>query len=363
MNGFTVSLQGGKMLVNSNILLQKHSFLPGDQVQMNDAGIWTLVYRPPCTAIGTVKSIANGFACLHLSTFPSTCQTPIYIQACKTKVGDRILLKLQSNGELDILQTFSSYARDDANCIVACYESIQSRRPVLDELVGPNHYTREECVDLTHLDTFTIDPPESVDFDDAISVDVDSGTIYIHIVDATQFTSPMYHTRMRDKCMTLYLANERTQHLLTKKDASHTYSLIENEVRKCITVEVKLLYGSVQTYEIYRSTILVKTRWNYDEVNQALTSPFTPDAFRLLSQLASTRSGDSTNFIQLPSVRLNVNPYGIPTEVYCDDTNDMAHTIVATCMILANLVVSSHLRSRGFVLSNRLHESNRCVDT
>lgn len=363
MNGLTVTLQGGKMLVNSNTLLQKHSFLPGDQVQMNEVGLWTLVSRPPCIAIGTIKTIANGFACLHLSTFPSTCQTPVYIQACKLKVGDRVLLQLKSNGEFIVLQTFSSYARDDANSIVACYERIIDRRPVLDEPVGPHYYTRHECVDLTHLDTFTIDPADSVDFDDAISVDVDAGIVYIHIVDATQFTSPDSCIRMRERCMSLYLSNERTQHLLTKEDASHTYSLIEGEVRRCITVEVKLLYGSVESYEIYRSKIIVKTRWNYDEINQVLSKSFAPDAFTLLSQLANIRSGDGAYYIQLPSIRLQVNPYGIPTNVQCEDTNDLAHMIVATCMILANLVVSSHLKSRGVVLPNRFHEPIRGIET
>lgn len=363
MNGFTVTLQGGKLLVNSIPLNHKHSFLPGDQVQMNEVGLLTLVSRPSYIAIGTVKTIANGFACLHLSTFPSTCQTTVYIQACKLKVGDRVLLRLESNGELTVLQTFSSYARDDANCIVACYEQVQTERPALDELFGPHHYTKDECVDLTHLDTFTIDPADSMDFDDAISVDIETGTIYIHIVDATQFTSPVSSKRMRERCLTLYLANERTQHLLEKEDANHTYSLVEDEVRRCITVEVKLHYGSVQSYEIYRSIILVKTRWNYEEINDVLSKPFVPDAFIFLSQLATIRSGDGAHYIQLPSVRLQVNPYGIPTNVQCEDTNDLAHMIVATCMILANLVVSSHLRSRGVVLPNRFHEPIRGIET
>jgi ribonuclease R len=45
--------------------------------------------------------------------------------------------------------------------------------------------------------------------------------------------------------------------------------------------------------------------------------------------------------------------------VTIENTNDSAHSLVATAMILANLTVSKHLSDKGIVLPNRFHESLR----
>jgi len=115
----------------------------------------------------------------------------------------------------------------------------------------------------------------------------------------------------------------------------------------------------VESYDIYRSLIQVKRRWSYTEVANALANGSAPEAIRLLADLHTIRSSDVDYSITLPSLRLTIGPYGLPLSVTQEVTNDVAHGLVATAMILANLVVSKHLQTRGVLVPNRFHESLR----
>jgi len=204
------------------------------------------------------------------------------------------------------------------------------------------------------LDTFTIDPADSNDFDDAISVDVASSTIYVHIVDiASAPLTAAEEERLERRCLTLYLANEHVEHLLDEEMASHRLSLVTGHTRPTVTVKLVMKEGLVQSYEIYRSTIVVKRRYTYEEALMALASN---PALQYLDTLTRQRSSAVDYTIRLPSLRLTVDrETGLLTRVRLEETNDPAHSLVATAMILANLTVSKHLAERGVRLPNRFH--------
>ena len=50
-------------------------------------------------------------------------------------------------------------------------------------------------------------------------------------------------------------------------------------------------------------------------------------------------------------------------ELKTENTNDASHALVATAMILGNLVVSKHLSDNGVVIPNRFHDSLRGFST
>ena len=204
------------------------------------------------------------------------------------------------------------------------------------------------------LDTFTIDPADSKDFDDAISVDVETSTLYIHIVDiASAPLTKVEEERLERRCLTLYLANEHVEHLLDEETASHRLSLVVGHQRPTITVKLVMREGLVQEYEIYRSTIVVKRRFTYEE---ALTELASNPALQYLDTLTRQRSSAVDYTIRLPSLRLTVHQEtGLLAGVRLEETNDPAHSLVATAMILANLTVSKHLAERGVRLPNRFH--------
>jgi ribonuclease R len=281
-------------------------------------------------------------------------------------LGDRYLLRFDGL-QMTVIGHYSSGPSDDVQVLLGLYGRGLGLGlglglgPTFDDIKGNALYTVDSVVDHSDLDTFTIDPTTSVDFDDAISVV--GSTVYIHIVDiAGQLDKfdDISKRNLQQLCLTLYLANEHTSHLLTESDVA-AVTLGAGVARAVITVKVVLdMAGLVVSYDIYRSTIVVKRRLNYGQVAEMLKAGTAGPAIEFLQHLSAARSADVSYNISLPSARLTIdNDTGLLADLTMENTNDDAHTLVATVMILANLVVSKHLAGAGLVLPNRFHDKLR----
>jgi len=353
-----IELHGAKqMLVSSTSIteLKSPAYIPGDEVLLQPDLTSKLLYRHPQAVIGITKASAKGASLLYIPTFGQTCKfmPTIYVESA---IGTKFILWLLSDGSIRVEGRYSSSVEDDAKSLIHMYELTPTRDAPLTSK-SPPLYTRNDIVNHEDLDTFTIDPTHSVDFDDAISVDVANNTVYIHIVDIAAYEH--LHPNLWTRCLTLYLANEHTSHLLDAEDASHRLSLVTGYPRSVITVKVQLDAGLVVKYEIYRSTINVKRRWNYDEVSKALCEQLAPESILYLAKLTKLRSSSINYHINLPSVRIHVDTGGNVVSLHTENTNDESHSLVATAMILGNLVVSKHLADKGVSIPNRFHDTLR----
>jgi exoribonuclease-2 len=266
------------------------------------------------------------------------------------------VLELYAHGSIVCRRVEGPDARADARLLTALYRQTQGLNAELPGF-GPHHYTREGVTDHTDLDTFTIDPASTVDYDDALSVGAD-GIVYIHIVDIMTAMHRIDLPRVRCLGSSLYLANEHTEHLLDT-ETMEAITLAEGLIRTVITVAVTLdPEGSVAHYEVYRSTIRVKRRFTYEEAATLLDEH---PGLATLDRLATLRSSAISYKIDMPSVRLEMNGVGEPIEVRLESTTDAVHTLVSTAMILCNLVISYHLKARGIDLPNRFHAAIRGV--
>ena len=359
-----IELHGAKqMLVSegSMVQIESNQYIPGDAVALNEHGVSCLMYRRPQAVIGITKEVVNGISILYVPNFGPTCKFRPSLNR-GSAIGNKFVLWLLDNGEIQVEGEYSTEAANDAKALVHMYTLEQSRTKPIQRKAQPL-YTRDDVVDHEDLDTFTIDPTHSVDFDDALSVDVANNTVYIHIVDIAAYEN--LNPNLWTRCLTLYLANEHTEHLLDAEDASHTLSLVAGFSRPVITVKVVLSEsGLVLSYEIYRSTIVVKRRWDYAQVQAALDAAEAPAQIIYLAKLTTLRSSNVNYNINLPSVRLQADKdTGDVISLKTENTNDAAHTLVATAMILGNLVVSKHLAENGVVIPNRFHDSLRGFST
>lgn len=332
-------------------------FINGDKVLITNDNKAVLIERQPQPVIGIVQKIVNNNAILYIVNFGTVCKFVPTVDNNNYIIGDRLILWLHKDGTITIKSKYSNDSKNDVQCLLEMY-CLTIKRPDNNEIKQNHLYTIDSVVNHNDLDTFTIDPTNSVDFDDAISVDVKNNTIYIHIVDiaGTDFSEAGYK-RLRERCFTLYLSNEHTEHLLDEIDASENLSLIVNKQRNVITVKVVLDEdGLVNTYNIYRSTIIVKNRYDYETVYNQIVDNKASDSIKYLVDLTNKRSSDITYNINLPSIRIKTNNHQVES-ITVENTNDIAHKLVATSMILANLIVSKHLSSENIILPNRFHES------
>jgi len=354
-----IELHGPKQILNINnnyILIEKEYFIPGDKVYLDEHNKPILYERIPQAVIGIVKSLYKGEAHLYLVNFGVNCKYIPKIPNNKYILGDRIILWLHKDGNIDVHSKYTSNAKDDVKCLLDMYSLIKDR-PVFSEHMKKSLYTFNDTTNHDDLNTFTIDPKTSVDFDDAISVDVENNTIYVHIVDIANIDLLSYGTsRLRERCLTLYLSNEHTEHLLDEIDASDNLSLIVGKQRKVITVKIKLNDGIVESHEIYKSTIVVKKRWNYEEVLETINNGSSTKEINYLADLTYKRNANVNYSISLPSIRILSDKNGLVESITEEKSNDISHSLVATAMILANLVVSRHLSDKAIKIPNRFHD-------
>lgn len=369
MNG-TIELHGSRLMVKADgqeiaTPIYTMTFIPYDRVVKHGAE-WVLAQRREQAAIGIVSKVIPGGVEVYLAHIGPACPSRLVVSSPSAlPIGYRLLLWLSADGSITIKAGYSADPANDSRCLLEMYRLVQPR-PELAMTAGQHHYTFDGVQDETELDTFTIDPATSKDFDDALTVDVENRTVYVHIVDMANAEINEHEAqRLRERCLTLYLANEHTEHLLDAETAGDKLSLIVGAPRNTVTVKVVLTAeGLVESYAIYRSVINVKNRYNYDEVQGMLDAGTAPASIRWLAELSAKRSAQVKYNINLPSIQFTVDAEtGLTTTLETHSTMTASHQLVATAMILANMIVSKHLHEKGVVLPNRFHESLRGFNT
>jgi ribonuclease R len=209
--------------------------------------------------------------------------------------------------------------------------------------------------DLREMSTWTTDPIDAQDFDDAISIEEreDEYVLWVHIADVTHYVTP--ETAMWDEARrrgnTVYLP-AYTNHMLPPVLAETVCSLVQNEDRLAHTVEMHLDPEtlSYEEIEIYKSVIRSDARLTYTECEDLLENPeaetdYLEDAnlaakcqqvWELADQMHEQRKADGS---------LVLNP-----------RRDRAHTIIEECMLKANKAVTHTLMwDRGVEAMYRVH--------
>jgi ribonuclease R len=201
--------------------------------------------------------------------------------------------------------------------------------------------------DLRELPTWTTDPIDAQDFDDAISIEEreDEYTLWVHIADVTHYVTP--DTAMWDSAVeranTVYLP-AYTVHMLPPILAETVCSLVPQEDRLAHTVEMTLDKETLgyEEIDIYKSVIRSDERLTYTECERRLDDEDAPlheenqTVFELADRMHEQRKEEGS---------LVLNP-----------RRDRAHTIIEECMLKANKAVTHELMwDRGVEAMYRVH--------
>ncbi|MDR5656644.1 ribonuclease R [Halodesulfurarchaeum sp. HSR-GB] len=205
----------------------------------------------------------------------------------------------------------------------------------------------ETRTDLRDMTTWTTDPIDAQDFDDALSIEErdDEFVLWVHIADVTHYVRPgtaMWEEALR-RGNTVYLPGH-TVHMLPPILAETVCSLVAEEDRLAHTVEMHLDKEtlSFEDIEIYKSVIQSDARLTYTEAVDRLEDPDAElhDEIELVwevtDQLHEQRKADGS---------LVLNP-----------RRDKAHTIIEEAMLKANKAVTHELMwNRGVEAVYRVH--------
>jgi ribonuclease R len=205
----------------------------------------------------------------------------------------------------------------------------------------------EERVDLREMTTWTTDPIDAQDFDDALSIEKreEEYVLHVHIADVTHYVHPesAMWAEAIERANTVYLP-AYTVHMLPPILAETVCSLVPNEDRLAHTVEMHIDREtlSYEEIDIYKSVIESDERLTYSQAEDRIDDPDAPLhednalAYELADRLHEQRKEDGS---------LVLNP-----------SRDRAHTIIEESMLKANKAVTHELMwNRGVEAMYRVH--------
>jgi ribonuclease R len=220
-------------------------------------------------------------------------------------------------------------------------------------MLGPDMIGRS---DLRDLETYTIDPPDAKDFDDAVSVvpDSDGYTVYVHIADVTHYVRPddPIDSEARFRATSVYLPSGVLP-MLPPKLSENLCSLRQDEDRLAVTAEIRIGPDhDVRTYSFLQSVIRVRRNLAYSDAEGFIREGREP--FATLDRISQgLRSKCRRLDLQTPERRVRFE---------CDDEisavlkRATASTVlIEELMVLANECASRFLESRGIKTAFRVH--------
>lgn len=198
--------------------------------------------------------------------------------------------------------------------------------------------------DFTGLDTFTIDDIETGDIDDALSLEQIPGgwRIGIHIADVAELVrdSDPLDTEAFRRGQTLYMPDRRIP-MLPESISCDAASLVAGQIRPAVSVMVEVDDSAyVRTFKLTRSTLKVRRRLSYDEVDGLLASePQLATLLGLAQRLKQQRLDAGALVFNVPDVKVKIDPAGGLT-VKKSANDSESHLLVSEMMILANRLVA-----------------------
>lgn len=213
--------------------------------------------------------------------------------------------------------------------------------------------------DMRDVLTFTIDPDEAKDFDDALSFQIlDTGNyqIGIHIADVTHYVHEQ--TALDEEAYrrgtSIYLV-DKVIPMLPERLSNELCSLRPNEDKLCMSVIVEMdPNAKVLRHKICRTVICSDRRLTYRQAQDMLDGELIADqplleALQVLHRLAQVlrterfRRG-AINF-ETPEVHFRLDENNEPTEIFFHKSLDTNH-LIEEFMLLANRIVAAEIGKR-----------------
>lgn len=202
--------------------------------------------------------------------------------------------------------------------------------------------------------TFTIDPVDAKDFDDALSIkELANGNfeIGVHIADVAHYVRPgsAMDKEAQLRATSVYLP-DRVCPMLPEKLSNKVCSLRPNEEKCAFSVlfEFNDKHQVVQ-YTFAKAVINSDRRYTYEEAQEIIESGEGDYAHELnyLNQVAHSlrkkrSKNGAINFDTGDEVRFKLDDDAFPVEVYRKERKD-AHLLVEDFMLLANTTVAKYL--------------------
>lgn len=235
--------------------------------------------------------------------------------------------------------------------------SLEFPNPVLEEanqLEGSiDPHELQERRDYRDVVTFTIDPADAKDFDDALSIKKLSETefeIGVHIADVSHFVTPgsAMDEEGYTRATSVYLP-DRVNPMLPEKISNELCSLRPHENKYTFSAIFKINNkGKVKDYWIGKTFIYSDHRFNYDEVQEIIDSGIGEysEEISTLNSLAKIfrkeRFKNGAINFSSTEVKFKLDEDGKPLGIIVKESKE-SHQLIEEFMLLANRTVAAYV--------------------
>jgi len=230
-------------------------------------------------------------------------------------------------------------------------EEIEKAALKIDAGITPEEVAKR--IDMRKITTFTIDPRDAKDFDDALSVrKLPNGLweVGVHIADVTHYVRPnsTIEEEAYNRAASVYLV-DRTIPMLPEHLSNGICSLRPNEDKLTYSVIFQLNdEAEIVKYNIAKTVTRSDRRFSYEEAQAIIETGegelkdemLTLDA--LAKKLRHKRFEKGAIAFDRVEVRFEIDEKGKPTSVYFKEQKD-SNKLIEEFMLLANVTVAKHI--------------------
>ena len=250
----------------------------------------------------------------------------------------------------------------EMNAILADYgfplsfpEQVEQQAEAISDDIGPEEIGKRR--DFREVLTFTIDPADAKDFDDAISFrNLENGNyeIGVHIADVTHYVTPdsALDVEAFQRGTSVYLV-DRVIPMLPERLSNGLCSLRPNEDKLCFAAVFELdAKANILSQWFGKTIIYSDRRFSYEEAQEVLENKAGDHSAELLklNELAYILRAEKFKHgaisFETTEVKFNLDEQGNPIGVYVKERKD-AHKLIEDYMLLANRKVAEFIAKKG----------------
>ena len=342
----------------------------GRKGQMPEGEVVEIIRRAKDTFVGILE-VSDNFAFLISDNRVMT--NDIFIPKSKLnggKNGQKAIVKLMEwepnlkNPVGEVIDVLGDKGNNTAemHAILAEYglpykypADVEAAADHIDAGITPEEVAKR--IDLRGVTTFTIDPRDAKDFDDALSLrKLDNGLweVGVHIADVTHYVRPgsIIDREAQERATSVYLV-DRTIPMLPEHLSNGICSLRPNEEKLTYSVLFQMTdEAEVKHYEIAKTVTCSDRRFTYEEAQIVIETgegDFKEEILtldRMAKILRNKRFAAGAIAFDRVEVRFEIDETGKPTSVFFKEQKD-ANKLIEEFMLLANKTAATHIGKPG----------------
>ena len=340
--------------------------------QMLEGEVVEVIKRKRDTFVGVIEKNRDAAFCIVDNKIMTS---DIFIPRSKlndAQDGEKVVVRLlewkpnMRNPEGEVLEVLGKEGSNEAemHAILAEYDlpysypkEIEAEAEKIDAGITPKEVARRR--DMRKATTFTIDPADAKDFDDALSFEVLENGNYqvgVHIADVTHYVRP--NTPLNEEAYkrgtSIYLV-DRTVPMLPEHLSNGICSLRPDEDKLTFSVVFEIdKEAKVLNYEICKTVTRSDRRLAYEQaqeiIDQQKNETPVEQAILKLNELAKLlrqkRFEAGAISFDREEVRFNLDEQGKPVSIYFRTAQE-SNNLIEEFMLLANRTVAKHVGSAG----------------